>query len=537
MKSLNMETSYHCFSFFCNFLLRGNFSRGRSVTHTVTVTVTRGGSESRNRNRMRMRNRSFFFLSPHHPDIFGIMNLRTRLFLHVGIILLIVSGLSFGLTNYLIKKDIAEAGDQIRKVVNREEERVYQMFSIVIEQDFDHIKSSPEKLVDLLRDISKIVQKDVVFINDGKGVYAFDETGKQFNLSLTGLDISSLKEEMGKVEWKGKTYNYLKYPVTAGWDGTLFILSSADQSFSIIPILDKVGDKIVTEMSTNLLLITLGVFCFALLFLSRVSKRITTPVAILAKATENLEKGKLEGIVLPNLKGHHDEIATLSHGFEKMIVALKDREKIRGVLNKVVSKEIAAEILNSKIELGGEERLVTVLFSDIRGFTKMTEKMPPRKVIEMMNAYFTRMCEIIDSHEGVVDKFVGDEIMALYGAPLARTDHANKAILTALLMLKSAGLPIGIGIHTGNMVAGNVGSENRLNYTVLGANVNLAARLCSAAMPGQLLISEATLNAPHVRESFDFKELPPITLKGFEKPVTVYEIISVISSSNPTTTG
>ncbi len=452
------------------------------------------------------------------------MSLRTRLFLHVGIILLIVSLLSFGLTNYLTKRDIAEAGDQIRQIVNKEEERAYEIFSHVLEQDFTQIKDSPEKLLEMLSDIAQIVQKDLVFINDGKGVYGFDEKGKQFDLSLSGLDLNTLNKEMGEVTWKGKTYNYLRYPVTAGWDGTLFILASHEESFSIIPVLDKMGELIVKELSTNLILITIGVFCFALFFLSRASKRITKPITILANATVDLKKGKLDGIVLPDLKGHHDEIATLSHGFENMIIALKDREKIRGVLNKVVSKEIAAEILDNKIELGGEERFMTVLFSDIRGFTKMTEKMPPRQVIEIMNAYFSSMCEIIDTHQGVVDKFVGDEIMALYGAPLQRADHAKNAILTAQLMLKSTKMPIGIGIHTGNMVAGNVGSENRLNYTVLGANVNFGARLCFAAEPHQILISEATLNAPHVKDSFDYKELPPITLKGFEKPVIVYEI-------------
>jgi adenylate cyclase len=207
------------------------------------------------------------------------------------------------------------------------------------------------------------------------------------------------------------------------------------------------------------------------------------------------------------------------------------------VLNKVVSKEIAGTVLSSDIELGGEERELTMLFSDIRGFTRLSETLPPQQLISLLNTYLTRMCRIIDETHGVVDKFVGDEIMALYNAPLAIENHAEKAIEAALLMIadlkwwnKERGknepqITVGIGIHTGSAFAGNMGAEDRLNYTVVGANVNLAHRLCSVALPMQILVSEETYRALKEPEKFHFQKLSPVTLKGFDIPISIYEVL------------
>ena len=219
-----------------------------------------------------------------------------------------------------------------------------------------------------------------------------------------------------------------------------------------------------------------------------------------------------------------------------MIDALKEREKIRGVLNKVISKEIAEEILKKNIELGGEERNATVLFCDIRGFTKLVENVQPKLLITNLNDFFTEICKIIDEQKGVVDKFVGDEVMALYGVPVPLDNDAKRAVISAVKMMqgltttnihraskKLPPLQVGIGIHSGLVVAGNVGSENRLSYTVLGANVNLAARLCGAAAPDQILITEATLKGLG-EHSFKVQEVSHITLKGISNPVKLFEV-------------
>jgi adenylate cyclase len=307
---------------------------------------------------------------------------------------------------------------------------------------------------------------------------------------------------------------------------------------ALMRLLGQLHDSLITKLSFNLLAIAFLLLCGALLVLARISKKITQPITLLAQASEQIGNGHYEGLHLPPVKQkQHDEVTVLTHSFEKMVVSLQEREKIRGVLNKVVSKEIASQVLKGSVELGGEERTLTLLFSDIRDFTPLSQTLSAQALIGLLNAYMTRMCRIIDATHGVVDKFVGDEIMALYGAPLDLENHAEKAIRAALEMLydlkkwnqtRKDTLPhfsIGIGIHTGIAFAGNMGAENRLNYTVVGSTVNLAARLCSAAHPYQILVSEATYLALPDPHQFPFQPLPPMRLKGIDSPVAVYGLI------------
>jgi adenylate cyclase len=277
----------------------------------------------------------------------------------------------------------------------------------------------------------------------------------------------------------------------------------------------------------------------AILMLHHVSRRITKPIIQLANATGDVVEGRLDQIklILPPLK-HNDEVAVLCHSFEEMVKGLQEKEKVKGVLNKVVSREIAQEILKGSIHLGGEEKIVTVLFADIRGFTQLTQNMKPNDVVELLNSCMTKISQVVDKNGGVIDKYVGDEAMALFGAPIFCNDAALKAIRSAIEMVDALQqwnktrvshsrpvIEIGIGIHTGAMLVGNMGAENRLNYTVIGSNVNLAARLCSAAGKMEILISKDTLAEPFVKDSIKYEEIPLNTFKGFDQPITVYRVL------------
>jgi class 3 adenylate cyclase/HAMP domain-containing protein len=341
--------------------------------------------------------------------------------------------------------------------------------------------------------------------------------------------------QISRVKWE-KTI-YLQEPIHIA-EATVSVLTPESQANAVIRFLSNLRDALTRKVSVNLFTISLLLLAIALLLLARISKKITRPITLLAEASEEIGKGKYEGLHLPPAEKRHDEVAILTHSFQKMVISLKEREKIRGVLNKVVSKEIATKILASSIELGGEERMLTMLFSDIRGFTPLSETLTPRTLIALLNDYMTRMCRIIDETHGVVDKFVGDEIMALYGAPVELSDHVEKAIKAAILMVedvkiwnqergeKEPQIKMGIGIHTGVAFSGNMGAENRLNYTVVGANVNLAARLCSAAKPLQILISEHTYQKIAQPSQFHMNKLEPILLKGIDHPITIYEVIA-----------
>lgn len=260
------------------------------------------------------------------------------------------------------------------------------------------------------------------------------------------------------------------------------------------------------------------------------ARGISAPVAELESGTRQIRAGNLAVRITPRTA---DELGRLAEAFNEMTEGLQLKEKYRGVLDKVVSPEVGEELLSGKIELGGELRSVTVLFSDIRGFTALTEGMKPRDVLEMLNRHMTAMTEIIRRHSGIVDKFAGDEIIAVFGAPKSNPNDARAALRAATEMrdaqrqMNRAGafksLEIGLGINTGEVVAGNMGSDKQISYTVLGATVNLAARLCQSAGPMQILASETSIAAASA--GFVTNALEPIAVKGFSKPIQVFEVI------------
>ncbi|MCI0381670.1 MAG: HAMP domain-containing protein [Chlamydiae bacterium] len=300
----------------------------------------------------------------------------------------------------------------------------------------------------------------------------------------------------------------------------------------------KATEDLVHALSLNLRVAAIISLILVLYILNFLAKKITKPISLLAKATNNVAAGRLQDIELPQLaKDHNDEIAMLCNSFEQMVKGLQEKEKVKGVLNKLVSPEIASEVLKGKIHLGGEEKKVTILFADIRDFTHLSSTMQPHEVVEMLNTCMTKVSHVIDEFGGVIDKYVGDEVMALYGVPIDKEDSALKAIFTGLKMVdvlkkwneerQKKGLPkieMGIGIHTGIVVVGNMGAENRLNYTVIGSNVNLAARLCGKASKMQILISKETLDESQAKEQLIVEPLSPMSLKGFDEKIEVYAI-------------
>ncbi len=209
----------------------------------------------------------------------------------------------------------------------------------------------------------------------------------------------------------------------------------------------------------------------------------------------------------------------------------------RQALGRFLSANIVDKILANpdEIQLGGENQTVTILFSDIRGFTRMSEHMEPHAVVELLNEYFSEMTDIIFESGGTLDKYLGDGIMAVYGAPIPKPDDALRAAKTAMEMQKALAalnadwesrgqqpLRMGVGVNTGPVTAGNIGSPKRMDYTVIGDAVNLSSRLCSNAAAGQILISESTYQQLYGK--VPARRLAPIMVKNKEKPVELYEV-------------
>src|SRR5579859_122090 len=208
----------------------------------------------------------------------------------------------------------------------------------------------------------------------------------------------------------------------------------------------------------------------------------------------------------------------------------------RSALERFLSPEVAEMVVaNPDIRLGGVSQEVTVMFADIRDFTTMSENLEPARVVEILNEYFTRVTDVIFDNGGMLDKYIGDAVMAVFGAPISKGKDAKNAVNSAIQVQRllvelnrdaaARGWPelrVGIGINTGTAVAGNIGSPRRLDYTVVGDTVNTAQRLMASAEGGQILISEST--AAKLSGSFDLERLPELKVKGRSEAVPVFNV-------------
>lgn len=404
--------------------------------------------------------------------------------------------------------------------------------------------SAGQGFFDQLRETLIIPQSIVAFVSEeGRLIKAINTASTVSNSFFDGFHFEALlDEESGQCIIGDNAYTFFQLQTPLPINAKLFIFSPnyADPLYRMREVANSNMKTLYESISNQLFTSSMVLLGIALLVLGFISKRITKPITQLAKASKKIEEGHYEEAVLPKITSSHDEISLLTHSFSDMIQGLEDREKIRDVLDKVVSKEIAKEILRGKVKLGGEKKIVTILFADIRGFTRSTEGVDPQEVIGELNTYMTMMTNIIEQKGGVIDKYIGDAIMALYGAPVEIPEGAARAIETALLMLdklkvwnqerKSKNkrpIHIGIGIHTGEVVAGNMGANTRHNYTVLGSVVNLASRLCAAAAPMQIRISKETLEASHLQDHLILETLEPALYKGFSTPIPTYAVKSL----------
>lgn len=216
---------------------------------------------------------------------------------------------------------------------------------------------------------------------------------------------------------------------------------------------------------------------------------------------------------------------------------LAREEVARANYSRFMPEYVVKQLLENpdSFKLGGINQVITVLFADIRGFTTFSEKESPEKVVGLLNRYFSAMSEIIFAHGGTLDKYIGDGLMALFGAPSATPDDATNALKTAVTMqkriqqlnleLRAEGynpVKVGIGLHTGEATVGYIGSEQRSEYTAIGDTVNIAARLESNAKPGQILVSETT--AKFGGDNFTFTALEPLNVKNRVEPVSLFEV-------------
>lgn len=282
-----------------------------------------------------------------------------------------------------------------------------------------------------------------------------------------------------------------------------------------------------------LLILSVSLAVCMSIFLAR---SVSEPLRKTGAAMNKIRKGDLDaGIMVVS----NDEIGLVGEGFNRMVEGLRERDHIRETFGSYMSESVVAEILESPegVKLGGELREITILVSDLRGFTRMTDSLDPQSVIKILNSYFERMTDVVVSHQGTIDEFTGDGILVFFGAPKPMSDHKQVAVACALDMQKELqelnkeysrlGWPelrMGIGINAGQLVVGNIGSEKRKKYGAVGTPINVAFRIESLAAGGEILLAQSVHE--HLANQLELGSIREALIKGFDTPITLRQVMA-----------
>jgi adenylate cyclase len=384
-----------------------------------------------------------------------------------------------------------------------------------------------------------LLVKDAMKDGDVSYVAIVDETGKVLAHSEVGL-VGRPLERSSRLQPLGAGMLVQTYDI-AGRD---LIDFSAPLTFRNVTVgalyLGFSQESIAAALQrarTNAVLISLGMVLLGIGGSVALASFLSAPILKLMEGTRTVASGNF-AVSLPVPSS--DEIGDLTRSFNQMAQSLREKDLIKRAFTRYVAREVVDEILKDpeNLVLTGERRDVTVLFCDIRGFTATSEKLTPEEVVTLLNTFYNLMIDTTFKEDGTLDKFLGDGVMAVFGAPIYHQDHSLRAIRTALAMQAgmrdlsarraTEGKPaiaVGIGINAGDAVAGTVGTEARMEYTVIGDSVNLASRLESNSKAGQILISEQTYRK--VETAVEARSLGRVKVKGKEEEIGVYEVIGM----------
>lgn len=420
-----------------------------------------------------------------------------------------------------------------------------------INSDADTKTPQYSKLVENLRHIRDLNRRSDFYINyvclfkkDGanKYIYIADAEEDPLLVSRFGDPFELDKNEMN---WNPEApYVDSKESVDqwGKWLSAFFPIYDSQNKIAAYLELDLYFSNILRRADL-LLWYAFLILCFSLLigfFIAHLlATRMTKDLNLICNSVEEITKGNFKTRVFLYSK---DQIGELGNKINHMAKQLEEKERITTSFGKYVSKHILDKILKTESlpKVEGELKKITVLFSDIRHFTALSETMPPEDIVYFLNEYFEKMIEVIFHHRGTLDKFIGDGLMVEFGAPLDDANQATNAVMAALDMQKAVkslcktwagtkyeNIKIGIGIHTGSAVVGNIGSFQRMEYTAIGDTVNVSSRLeyATKEMQKEIIISEETYEEVKDILKLTFECVGPVQLRGREKPIVAYSVI------------
>jgi len=287
--------------------------------------------------------------------------------------------------------------------------------------------------------------------------------------------------------------------------------------------------KDLRSLKFPLLDITLGLVISPVL-IWLFGRDLARPISVLLRSFKAVEAGDFS-VRVPVVSD--DETSTIIHEFNGMVRGLQERERIREGFGRYVARSVADEVLRKDMSLKGDVRLVSILFTDIAGYTTLSEKLTPAETVSMLNEYFSFVVDIITAHRGVVNKYIGDSVLAMFNAPADDPDHATHAVAAAVAIIRGSrerrfgmvhDIRTRIGINTGLVVAGSIGSAERLEYTVIGDEVNVASRLeqLNKQHGTQILVGEKTQQL--AATGFSFRSIGTLPLKGKSESTQVFAV-------------
>ncbi|VAX12976.1 Adenylate cyclase [hydrothermal vent metagenome] len=379
----------------------------------------------------------------------------------------------------------------------------------------------------------------LIYAENGKVLASAGIVPKEDILSLYShseeFSPSSYKTNWTARDEQGRTLDVVSFITPIRYQK--IIAGHAVVSFSRKLMNEAIDNTITTISSATLIMILLGII---IAFIT--GKWISRPIHTLMDASRAIGEGDYDYRIKDR---RNDEIGYLTEAFNNMASDLLEKSQVENAFSRFVSPSIAKQIMNNldHVKLGGKHVEATVLFADIVGFTRLSENLPATEVAELLNEYFGYIATISHLHHGTIDKYMGDCVMLVFGVPEYEPDHKYNAVACALMIQalveqlnhrrqQQGKFPVRfrIGINSGDMLAGNLGSSQRMQYTVVGDSVNLASRLHTAAEEGQIIITEALYCDNSIRQRIQADFYQQVSLRGIAKPVSTYIVKHILDS-------